>query len=92
MQCNAVIEQIRTFLIKNFPTARTRRVSDDEPLIANGIVDSLGILEVVAFLEQEWQVTVSDEELLPENFQSIESLAAYVQRKLSQSTASLAKE
>lgn len=92
MQHNAATERIRNFLLKHFPTARTRAVSDDESLIGNGIVDSLGILEVVAFLEQEFQVTVTDEELLPDNFQSIKSLAAYVQRKLNPIAMPLVEE
>jgi acyl carrier protein len=92
MQRNAVTERIRNFLIKHFSLARSRAVSDDEPLIGNGIMDSLGILEVVAFLEQEFQVTVTDEELLPENFQSIASLAAYIQHKLNHVAVPLAEE
>ncbi len=92
MQHNAAMERIRDFLIKQFPTARTRPVSDDESLISNGIVDSLGVLEVVAFLEREFQVTVTDEELLPDNFQSIKSLATYVQRKLNQIAMPIVEE
>lgn len=92
MQHDAETEQIRKFLSMHFPSMRTRAVSDDESLIGGGIVDSLGILDVVAFLEQAFRISVTDEELLPENFQSIRSLAAYVRRKLNHGAELLAEE
>ena len=51
------------------------------PLLKNGLIDSLGILEVVTFLEREFGIVVSDEELLPENFESIGSLSKFVREK-----------
>ena len=81
MPINLVAERIKRFLLEHFPLARG--VGSDDPLLGNGIIDSLGVLEVVAFLEQEFQVTVADEELLPENFQSLATLAAFIHAKLS---------
>lgn len=78
---NTQVEQIRRFVLSKFPLAKKRGVSDDENLLDSGIVDSLGILDLVSFIEQEFNVTVSDDELVPENFKSIRSLAAFVQRK-----------
>jgi acyl carrier protein len=80
MQVETVIEQIRKFLVVHFPLARHIKVND--PLLENGMVDSLGILEIVAFLESEFHLTVADDELVPENFHSIATLAALVQSKL----------
>ena len=71
--------KIKTFLAQQFPM--TRNVSNDEPLLTNGLIDSLGILEVVSFVENEFGVVVSDEELLPENFGSIHSLTNFVHEK-----------
>jgi acyl carrier protein len=59
----------------------TQNISNDEPLLKNGLIDSLGILEVVTFVENEFSITVSDEDLLPENFGSVESIAEFVQSK-----------
>jgi acyl carrier protein len=81
MQLYTVIQKIRTFLTEHFPAARY--ISEDGYLLENGLIDSLGILEIIAFLEQEFYITVADEELLPENFQSIAALAAFIQGKLS---------
>ena len=47
-----------------------------------GIIDSLGILELVMFVEQEFGVKVADEDVTPENFDSVNKLVNYVQRKL----------
>jgi acyl carrier protein len=74
-----ITERIRKFLAQQFPA--TRNVDNEEPLLKNGLIDSLGVLEVVAFLEKEFALTVTDEELLPENFESIFSLANFIERK-----------
>lgn len=79
MQGDSTAARIRTFLTQHFPM--TRSVSDEEPLLGNGFIDSLGILEVVTFLEREFGMSIADEELLPENFGSIASLSTFVERK-----------
>jgi acyl carrier protein len=80
MQIDSVKECIRGFLASQFPLARN--LSDQDTLLGDGIVDSLGILEIVSFLEREFGITVVDEELLPENFNSISELAVFVHGKL----------
>lgn len=81
MQTDSLEGSIRTFILERFPLARQRNVSNQESLLENGILDSLGILEVVTFVEGEFQITVDDEELQPDNFSSIASMSAYVVRK-----------
>lgn len=81
---NGVREQIRVFLLGKFPAARKRGLSDQDHLIESGVLDSLGILEVVGFLEHDFAITITDDELLPENFRSIETLAAFIGRKQNQ--------
>jgi acyl carrier protein len=76
---DVVAGRIRGFLVRQFPA--TKNVSNDEALLKNGLIDSLGILEVVTFLEHEFSITVSDEDLLPENFGSVQSIADFVQSK-----------
>lgn len=71
--------KIKTFLAQQFPM--TKNVSNDEPLLKNGLIDSLGILDLVTFVENEFGIAVSDEDLLPENFGSIHSLTNFVQQK-----------
>jgi acyl carrier protein len=80
--------RIRSFVIQKFPAAKKRAIADGMPLLESGIVDSLGMLDVVAFLEQTFLVTVSDDELTPDNFGSIASLTAFVEKKKSQGEVS----
>jgi acyl carrier protein len=81
MQVRTVSEQIRGFVIKHFPLARKHNIHNNDPLLVNGIIDSLGILEIIGYLEKEFKISVADEELVPENFDTIESIAAFVQQK-----------
>jgi acyl carrier protein len=73
--------RIQHFIMNTFPLARQQRLNDVDPLLQSGIVDSLGILEIVDFLEKEFHVSIVDEELLPENFESVHTLTAFVVRK-----------
>lgn len=77
----AVSDQIRDFVLEKFPQAKKKSLRDTDKLLESGIVDSLGILDLVAFLESIFQVHISDEELLPENFQTVEAIARFVERK-----------
>ena len=83
MTVDAVTDRIRGFLAEHFPAARSRRLDPRESLLTNGILDSLGVLDVVAFLEAEFKITVTDEDLLPENFESLDRLTAFVGEKQS---------
>ena len=74
-------ERITSFLREKFPMARKRNLKPTDKLLESGILDSLGVLDLVAFLEQEFHLVVADEELLPENFQTVETLIAFVQNK-----------
>jgi len=69
-------------VIEKFPLAKRKDLTDSDNLLETGVVDSLGILEVVTFLESEFKLEVSDEDLVPENFQSIISIAAFVRSKV----------
>ena len=57
-------------------------LADDEPLIESEIIDSLGILKLIAFIEEKFKVTIPDEELIPENFETITDIASLIERKL----------
>jgi acyl carrier protein len=87
MEIDTLKRKIRTFLIANFPLARS--MGDEDALLGNGVLDSLGILEVVTFVEREFGITIVDDELLPENFQSISRLATFLQTKLNNSLGAL---
>ena len=57
-------------------------LADDTALIQGGIVDSTGILELIMFLEETWSIKVRDEEMVPDNFETIDAITAFVTRKL----------
>ena len=81
MNNTSISYSIRQFILSHFPSARRRSLRDEDLLIENGIIDSMGVLDVVSFIESEYGLTVLDEELIPENFQNIVRLAAYVENK-----------
>jgi acyl carrier protein len=56
-------------------------VAHDEDLLAQDVIDSHGIVELVAFLEQRYGIKVDDDDLLPENFNSVDSVVAFVESK-----------
>ncbi len=82
MQHEDVRKKIQTFILERFPQARAAAVDVNEPLLVNGILDSLGVLDVVTFIEQDFGVTIDDEELTPEHFHSIHTIADFVVSKV----------
>ena len=79
---------IRSFILRKFPAARKNAITDDSPLLESGVIDSLGMLDVVAFLEDSFNIKVLDEELIPENFANIHRMAAFAEKKRTQSQVS----
>jgi acyl carrier protein len=74
--------EVRNFVVENFLFGNANGLADDTSFLEAGILDSTGVLEVVAFLEQQFGVRVDDDELTPENLDSISSIGAFVSRKL----------
>jgi len=73
---------IRTFILENFLfTDDGSQLQNDASFLEEGVVDSTGVLELVMFVEETFGVTVEDEEILPENFDSVTQLARYVRSK-----------
>ena len=77
----ALKKQIRDFVTTNFYVADPQALEDSTSLLDHGIIDSTGVLEVIMFVETAFGVTVEDSEMLPENLDSIERIAAFVARK-----------
>lgn len=81
-------DQIRKFIYDKFPLAKSKKLVDSSHLLEEGILDSLGVLELVSYLQDERGIPVEDEELTPENFASIDAIAAFVEAKLAAKDAS----
>ena len=78
-----VREQIRRYIAENllfsdddFP------YDDDSSFLKNGVVDSTGVMELVAYVEKEFGLTVLPQEVVPDNFDSVSNLARYIQKKM----------
>jgi acyl carrier protein len=87
-QTPTVEERIREFVLKQFPLARKNGLKSGEKWLESGLIDSLGILDLVHFLEEEFKIQVSDEELLPDNFQSLDGVASFVRMKQASNASS----
>jgi len=74
--------KIRDYIIENFLFGDAEPLSSDSlSLLDEGIIDSVGVMELVAFLEQDFGLSVEDEELIPENLDSVDNLANFISRK-----------
>ena len=76
-------QQIKQFILGNFLfTDDDSALADDTSLIQQGIVDSTGILELIGFLEETWQVQVPAQDMTPANFDSLGSIDRYLDGRL----------
>ena len=78
---NEVRAQIKAFIVNNFMFGSDNGLKDDTSLLDEGIMDSNGALELVSFLEETFGITVEDEELIPENLDSVDNLVGYLKKK-----------
>lgn len=74
-------KSIREFIIENFLFGNADDLSDKTSFLEEGIIDSTGVLELVTYLEEEFSIKIDDEELIPENLDSIEKVAAFIENK-----------
>jgi acyl carrier protein len=74
---------LRSFIFTNFYVPADQPLDDTMSFLQLGIIDSTGVLELVAFVEKELGVTVHDDELVPSNFDSIAAIADFIRRKRS---------
>ena len=84
--------EIRTFIVDNFLFGQdNNQLRDDESFLESGIIDSTGVLELVAFLEQKYQIAIDDQDLMPANLDSVDLLVRFVERKLQAKATSVAR-
>ncbi len=73
---------VREFIAENFLFRADADLDDDQSLLDSGVIDSTGVLEVIAFLEQTFGISIADEEIVPENLDSINNMTRYLASKL----------
>jgi acyl carrier protein len=86
MSSKTIRETVRQFVTSNFLLGRgSESLSDDDSFLDHGIIDSTGILELVSFVEQTFGVRCEDDELVPDNLDSVNRVTAFLVRKLPKS-------
>ena len=78
----SIKQTIRRYVLENFLfTDDDSVLQDGDSFLAGGIIDSTGVLEIMLFIEDTFDIQVNDDEMLPENLDSVDNLVAFVQRK-----------
>jgi acyl carrier protein len=82
-QVQSTKEQIREFVREAAQRKGVTDVTDTLSLVQSGVIDSLGIFRLVSFLEENCKVRIADEEIVGENFETIDDIERFVTTKLS---------
>ncbi|MEQ1579215.1 MAG: acyl carrier protein [Steroidobacteraceae bacterium] len=75
-------QQLRSYIEENFIVSASASLTDSDSLLDKGVVDSTGFIELITYLEERFAIEVRDDEMIPENLDSIDNLTTYVDRKL----------
>ena len=81
------LETIEQFIVDNFLFGDGKSLIKETPLFEKGIIDSTGVLELVAFIEENFKITISDEELVQDNFSSLTAIEKFLQSKNNQAAS-----
>ncbi len=76
-------QRVRQFIGENFYVNDAAALAGDASLIAAGVIDSTGMLEVITFLESEYGISIDDTEMTPDNLETIDRIASFVSKKQS---------
>jgi acyl carrier protein len=74
-------ERLRAFIAANFYVPAGQSIEETTSFLEHGIIDSTGVLEIVTYIEREFDIAVGDHELVPSNFDSLAALSAFIHRK-----------
>ena len=75
-------KKVRAFVVENLLLGEEENdFSDSQSFLESGLIDSTGILEVIAFLEEEYEITIADEEMVPDNLDSVNNIVAFLQTR-----------
>ena len=81
-ESNNYLHEVRSFVVENFLFGDQSHLSEQTSFIESGVVDSTGILELIAFLEKTYAITIEDEEIVPENLDNCRNVARFLERKV----------
>lgn len=77
-----MLQKIRAFVIENYLFGEEGKLGNDDSFLESGIIDSTGVLELVRFLEATFAIKVFDEELIPDNLDSINKIVGFLYAKM----------
>ncbi len=77
------IQPIRSFIVDTFLFGDDSVLKEDTSFLQNGIIDSTGVLELITFLEKQYGIKIQDDELIPQNLDSLKNIGQFLDRKLS---------
>jgi acyl carrier protein len=81
---NQIEPKIRAYIAKNFLFGDSFPYTDQDSLLEKGIIDSTGVLELVGHIQETFNIKVEDDELIPENLDSVRAIVSYIARKSNQ--------
>lgn len=82
MQTTDIELEIYKFIVDNFMFGQAVGLGYGESLLQKGVIDSTGVLELVTFLQDNFEITVEDNEIIPANLETVDGISAYVGNKL----------
>lgn len=77
-----IVDILFAFICRTFPLADPKSLKLEDNLIETGIVDSLGVFVIIEFIEETFSMSVQNEDVVPDNFASIEAMASYIKLSL----------
>ncbi len=83
MDVQTIQKELKQYVFENFMVDEDEEFSDDTSFLESGLIDSTGILELITFLEETWDIEVEDDEMIPENLDGIAKAAQFVSSKIS---------
>ena len=81
------VNDVKEFIIENFLFGDEEQIELETDFFEKGIIDSTGVIELVSFMEETFEISIDDEELIPENLSSLKNIKVFLEQKLNQKVA-----
>ena len=81
------VNDVKEFIIENFLFGDEEQIELETDFFEKGIIDSTGVIELVSFMEETFEISIDDEELIPENLSSLKNIKVFLAQKLNQKVA-----
>ena len=77
-------KMLKTFIVKNYLKNENAKHSDDDSFLEEGIIDSIGVIEIASYIQEKYGIKIAVPEIMPENFDTLNNLEKYITKKLKQ--------